>query len=147
MSMKIAYLALAVIANAAIANAAIAADEITSLPGWEGDLPSKMYSGYLKVKGDLGNKYYHYWFVESEGNPNKDPVALWLNGGPGSSSLIGFFTENGPFMTNDNSLPPNAAPSQVPTLFHRETGWQKAASYIFLESPAGVGFSYCDYDN
>jgi len=145
--MKIAYLALAVIANAAIANAAIAADEITSLPGWEGGLPSKMYSGYLKVKGDLGNKYYHYWFVESEGNPNKDPVALWLNGGPGSSSLIGFFTENGPFMTNDNSLPPNAAPSQVPTLFHRETGWQKAASYIFLESPAGVGFSYCDYDN
>jgi len=38
MSMKIAYLALAVIANAAIANAAIAADEITSLPGWEGPL-------------------------------------------------------------------------------------------------------------
>lgn len=36
--MKIAYLALAVIANAAIANAAIAADEITSLPGWEGPL-------------------------------------------------------------------------------------------------------------
>lgn len=104
--MKIAYLALAVIANAAIANAAIAADEITSLPGWEGPLhdstrcimylqcnicalqclyfflplllkflhvpltlhtgglPSKMYSGYFKVKGDLGNKYYHCTFLK-----------------------------------------------------------------------------------
>ena len=80
-----------------------------------------------------------------QGNPKTDPVALWLNGGPGSSSLIGFFTENGPFMTNDRSLTENT--TAVPKLFHRETGWQKAASYIFLESPAGVGFSYCDYDN
>lgn len=46
----------------------------------------------------------------------------------------GFFTENGPFMTNDNSLPPNAAPSQVPTLFHRETGWY-AGGFHFTISP------------
>ena len=74
---------------------AIDADEIKALPGWEGDLPSKQYSGYLEVPGDRGSKFYHYWFVESEGNPKTDPVGLWLNGGPGSSSLIGFLTENG----------------------------------------------------
>jgi hypothetical protein len=34
----------------------------------------------------------------------------------------------------------------MPTLFHNEYGWQKLGSFIWLESPAGVGFSYCDYD-
>ena len=74
--------------------AAIAADEIKTLPGWDGALPSRHWSGYLSVPGvGSGTKYYHYWFVESEGtSPESDPVALWLNGGPGSSSLIGFLT-------------------------------------------------------
>jgi hypothetical protein len=62
----------------------------------------------------------------------------WLQGGPGSSSLIGFLTENGPFMLDDASV---VSPTDV-KLIHRETGWQKAASYIFLESPAGTLFSY-----
>jgi hypothetical protein len=90
---------------------------------------------------------YHYWFVESESDPANDPIGLWLNGGPGSSSLIGMMTENGPFMTNDDSLK-EALPygnHSVPKLFHRDYHWAKSASYIWLESPAGVGFSYCDY--
>jgi carboxypeptidase C (cathepsin A) len=52
--------------------------------------------------------------------------------------LIGFLTENGPFMLDDASV---VSPTDV-KLIHRETGWQKAASYIFLESPAGTLFSY-----
>ena len=31
-----------------------AADEITSLPGWEGALPSRQWSGYIEVPGDYG---------------------------------------------------------------------------------------------
>jgi cathepsin A (carboxypeptidase C) len=91
------------------------------------------WSGYLEVPGPQAGqkKFYHYWFVASEGDPHTDPVALWLNGGPGSSSLIGFLTENGPFMLNDDSLTQNT--TATPKLFHRTTGWQKAASYIFLE--------------
>ena len=183
--------ALALIATQHICHAEIKEDRITSLPGWEGELPSRMWSGYIQVPGDSGSKYYHYWLVESEGNPKSDPVALWLNGGPGSSSLIGLFTENGPFELNDNSLPPgdinvcgcdahqvnmcqrmgmecscgvngthcdhgafgacdatcsNQQKPPVPKLFHRKTGWQTQATFIFLESPAGVGFSYCDYE-
>eukprot|EP01043_Picozoa_sp_COSAG02_P044752 COSAG02_NODE_4027_length_5886_cov_4.820287_7_plen_398_part_00 len=73
---------------------------------------------------------------------------LRLNGGPGSSSLIGLLTENGPWQTDEQSLLsplPFGAKEKVPQLFHRPHGWQRAASYIWLESPAGVGFSYCDY--
>jgi carboxypeptidase C (cathepsin A) len=120
-----------------VALGAIPGDLITSLPGYNGTLKSKHYSGYLPV----GNKekFLHYWFIESEKNPATDPIALWLNGGPGSSSLIGLFTENGQIATNDNSL----ANSGIPQVFYNPYSWQQVASTIYLESPAGVGFSYC----
>jgi len=44
---------------ASLARGAIVDDEITSLPGWKGALPSKQYSGYLTVPGDAGPKQYH----------------------------------------------------------------------------------------
>lgn len=54
-----------------------------------------MYSGYVNLPGT--SKYYHYVFVPSTGNKATDPVVLWLNGGPGCSSLDGFFYEHGPY--------------------------------------------------
>ena len=43
------------------------------------------YSGYLNFS--MGA--YHYIFFDSQKDPTNDPVVLWLNGGPGCSSLIG----------------------------------------------------------
>ena len=54
------------------------ADAIISLPGWEEELPSKQYSGYLDSSS---TSHLHYWFVESENNPSTDPVVVWFNGG------------------------------------------------------------------
>ena len=54
-----------------------------------------MYSGYINLPNT--QKYYHYIFVPSTGKPATDPVVLWLNGGPGCSSLDGFFYEHGPY--------------------------------------------------
>ena len=69
-------------------------DRITTLPGYTGELEKqKMYSGYLNLNG---KKFIHYWFVEAV-NSEKKPWGLWLNGGPGCSSMEGLFTENGPF--------------------------------------------------
>ena len=75
-----------------LAPLAFAADEVTSLPGWSGPLPSRQFSGYLDVGA---SKHLHYWLVESEGSPSTDPTVLWLNGGPGCSSLDGFIYEHG----------------------------------------------------
>lgn len=51
------------------------ADQITNLPGAEGlDVPFKQFSGYLDV-GDT--KHLHYWFVESQNDPQTDPIAFW----------------------------------------------------------------------
>eukprot|EP00936_MAST-01D_sp_MAST-1D-sp1_P000664 g664.t1 len=110
---------------------AIDADEVKSLPGWSATLPSKQYSGYLQV----GTKHLHYWLVLSEGNPATDPVTLWLNGGPGCSSLDGYLYEQGPFHADE------ADPTH---LYYNNYTWAKKSSMLYLEAPAGVGFSYSD---
>uniref|UniRef100_A0A2K6G955 Carboxypeptidase n=1 Tax=Propithecus coquereli TaxID=379532 RepID=A0A2K6G955_PROCO len=89
-------------------------DEIQSLPGLAKQPSFRQFSGYLKGSG---SKRLHYWFVESQKDPENSPVVLWLNGGPGCSSLDGLLTEHGPFLI---------------------------ANMLYLESPAGVGFSYSD---
>ena len=116
---------------AAVAMCAITADEITSLPGWSGALPSKQYSGYLS----FGSKHLHYWFVESQSNPATDPVVAWFNGGPGCSSLEGYLYEHGPFHVN---------PADTTQLYYNNYTWTQSASIIYIEAPAGVGFSYAD---
>ncbi len=67
-------------------------DLVTDLPIVGYDKP--WYSGYL----NFNTGKYHYIFFESQSNPTRDPVILWLNGGPGCSSLIGMVYENGPFL-------------------------------------------------
>ena len=54
----------------------------------------KWYSGYL----NFSRSNYHYVFFDSQHDPDNDPLVLWLNGGPGCSSLIGMVYENGPFV-------------------------------------------------
>lgn len=44
---------------------------------------------------EVNGRNLFYYFVVSEGNPAKDPVVLWLNGGPGCSSFDGFVYEHG----------------------------------------------------
>eukprot|EP01038_Epipyxis_sp_PR26KG_P013542 gene13542-18166_t len=112
------------------------ADQVISLPGADKlNIKFNQFSGYLSIPGTDGtlSKHMHYWFVESVKNPASDPVAFWTNGGPGCSGLIGFLTEQGPFRPNaDNTLSLN------------EYAWNQVASTVFIESPAGVGFSYSD---
>ena len=121
--------------------------EITSLPGWDGPLPSKMYSGYLPVGKTSGVKgHIHYWFIESESDPVNDPVVYWTNGGPGGSGITtGLLTEMGAFQLDINSLDNNATnASTIPKLLYNPYTWSKVANTVFVSQPKGVGFSYCD---
>ncbi|KAF7645530.1 hypothetical protein LDENG_00202530 [Lucifuga dentata] len=117
-----------------LTEAAPAADEVTFLPGLRKQPSFKQYSGYLSVPD---GKHLHYWFVESQNNPSTDPVVLWLNGGPGCSSLDGLLTEHGPFLIQDDGV----------SLEYNPYSWNKITNMLYLESPAGVGFSYSDNKN
>ncbi|XP_069845977.1 lysosomal protective protein [Dipodomys merriami] len=106
-------------------------DEIECLPGLAKQPSFRQYSGYLKASG---SKHFHYWFVESQKDPKSSPVVLWLNGGPGCSSLDGLLTEHGPFLIQPDGV----------TLQYNPYSWNLIANVLYIESPAGVGFSYSD---
>ncbi|OBA21648.1 hypothetical protein METBIDRAFT_32129 [Metschnikowia bicuspidata var. bicuspidata NRRL YB-4993] len=89
----------------------------------------KQYTGYLDVEDE--DKHFFYWFFESRNDPETDPIILWLNGGPGCSSLTGLFFELGPSLINAK-LEPEFNPY----------AWNNNASVIFLDQPVNVGFSY-----
>ncbi|XP_061342571.1 serine carboxypeptidase-like 20 [Gastrolobium bilobum] len=118
--------------------AAPPASLITKLPGFQGTFPSKHYSGYVSVDGNSeSGKNLFYYFVSSERNPRKDPVVLWLNGGPGCSSFDGFVYEHGPF-----NFEAAKTVGDLPTLHINPYSWSKVSNIIYLDSPAGVGLSY-----
>ncbi|KAM3336997.1 serine carboxypeptidase 24 isoform X1 [Capsicum galapagoense] len=106
-------------------------DKITSLPG-QPMVTFSQFSGYVNVNESHGRALF-YWLTEATNLPQKKPLVLWLNGGPGCSSVAyGASEEIGPFRINKNGS----------SLYLNKYSWNKVANILFLESPAGVGFSY-----
>ncbi|KAI8904851.1 Alpha/Beta hydrolase protein [Gorgonomyces haynaldii] len=91
----------------------------------------KQVSGYLDVDDD---KHFYFWFFESRSQPKTDPLALWLNGGPGCSSLTGLLMELGPCRVDKGGQNTTVNPHS----------WNSKANIIFLDQPVNVGFSYSE---
>jgi len=104
--------------------------QVTELPGWAGPLPWTMYTGYLPVWPDCDGNLF-YWFTEKNGGSNPEtPLLIWLNGGPGASSLYGFFVENiGPLNINGTTLVSN------------KFSWTDKYNLLIIDNPVGAGFS------
>ncbi|RWR97994.1 Peptidase S10 [Cinnamomum micranthum f. kanehirae] len=107
------------------------ADRVGGLPG-QPPVKFRQYAGYVTIDESHGKALF-YWFFEATQKPAGKPLLLWLNGGPGCSSVgFGEAQELGPFLVKKG----------VPELKFNDYTWNKAANLLFLESPAGVGFSY-----
>ncbi|KAK7246559.1 hypothetical protein RIF29_41428 [Crotalaria pallida] len=106
-------------------------DLVTNLPG-QPPADFKHYAGYVTVNETNGRALF-YWFYESITKPEDKPLVLWLNGGPGCSSVgYGATQEIGPFLVDTNGK----------GLKFNNYSWNREANMLFLESPVGVGFSY-----
>ncbi|KAH7689758.1 Peptidase S10 serine carboxypeptidase protein [Dioscorea alata] len=111
----------------------ISASIVTHLPGFHGPLPFHLETGYVGVD----EVQLFYYFIESEGNPQLDPLILWLTGGPGCSAFSGLVFEVGPLKFR--SVEYNGS---LPTLVYHPFSWTKVSNVIFLDSPVGTGFSF-----
>ncbi|XP_063778038.1 probable serine carboxypeptidase CPVL isoform X2 [Pseudophryne corroboree] len=98
-----------------------------------GELPGsnvKSYSGYLTVNKTCDSNLF-FWFFPAQLRPETAPVLLWLQGGPGGTSMFGLFVEHGPYIVQKNL-----------TLVQREFSWTNKYSMLYIDNPVGTGFSF-----
>eukprot|EP00039_Didymoeca_costata_P020123 m.340136 g.340136 ORF g.340136 m.340136 type:complete len:446 (+) comp19154_c0_seq1:16-1353(+) len=88
-------------------------------------------AGYLDVKDAFGTAHLFYWMFESRSNPAKDPIVLWMSGGPGCSGQLAMFGENGPYIIQEDL-----------SLKINPQSWTSNATVIWIDQPVGAGFSY-----
>lgn len=101
-------------------------DRIISLPGQPENVGFNQYSGYVTVNKQSGRALF-YWLIEAPTDrvPESRPLVLWLNGGPGCSSVgYGAAEEIGPFRINSDGK----------TLYLNPYSWNKCMKQFHLFS-------------
>mmetsp|Transcript_23819 Transcript_23819/g.28753 ORF Transcript_23819/g.28753 Transcript_23819/m.28753 type:complete len:461 (-) Transcript_23819:114-1496(-) len=98
--------------------------------------PDASESGYIKVNGTHDANLFYWFFNSRSDSAATDPVVLWLTGGPGCSSEVALFEENGPYKVNNTDLKLSSNPYS----------WSTRANLLYVDQPVGTGFSYTDSD-
>lgn len=103
----------------------------SALPEVDFDI-GESFAGLLPIS-DAANetRKLYFWFFPSSNPDASEEITIWLNGGPGCSSLLGFFTENGPVLWQAGTL----APTQ------NSYSWVNLTNMLYVEQPVGVGYS------
>lgn len=107
----------------------------------EGSFKTKHYAGHLPASSS-GDKYFFYWLFEPDLGRNSVtdeetiPLLIWLNGGPGCSSMDGLFLENGPFRLETND-------ENEWVMRTHDDSWHKTPAYVlYIDQPVGTGLSF-----
>eukprot|EP00978_Attheya_sp_CCMP212_P023616 scaffold72706_cov52-Attheya_sp.AAC.3 len=114
---------------------------VTGLPLLDGDaLKTKQYAGHLPAS-QKDDKYLFYWlFAPPEEHMKDAPLLIWLNGGPGCSSMDGLFLENGPLrLVYENS---EWTMKISPHSWHNAPAW-----VLYIDQPVGTGLSFTKSKN
>ncbi|KAJ6444989.1 serine carboxypeptidase [Purpureocillium lavendulum] len=102
----------------------------------------KSYAGHVRLPpgflDDVNGEKQQYpvntffWFFEARHDPENAPLAIWLNGGPGGSSLMGLLQENGPCLIAEDSK----------TAYLNPWSWNNHVNMLYIDEPNQVGLSY-----
>ena len=105
---------------------------VSSLPGAPpGDL-LKMHAGHIEVSSET-NANLFFWHYQNRHIGDRQRTVIWLNGGPGCSSMDGALMEVGPYRVREGGQ-----------LEYNNGSWDEFANLLFVDQPAGTGFSYVD---
>ncbi|TVY80493.1 putative serine carboxypeptidase [Lachnellula suecica] len=103
----------------------------TGIPEVDFDI-GESYAGLMPISKDANEtRELYFWFFPSENTEASDEILIWLNGGPGCSSLEGLLQENGPFIWQYGTYKP------VPNPYT----WVNLTNVVWVEQPVGTGFS------
>lgn len=94
----------------------------------------KSYSGFLTVNETYNSNIFFWYFPVLNKPVNESPWIIWLQGGPGASSLTGLFDEIGPFTVVNSTLKRNP---------HT---WLHNHSLLFIDNPVGTGYSFTEHN-
>ena len=111
---------------------------VRELPFKSGQESIRSYSGYIPIRSfqsgdnlENGTASMFFWYFPAQIPLVKSPpLLIWLQGGPGSSSMIGLFYENGPLMFVGGEL------------VRRDESWNRHYSMLYIDNPVGTGFSF-----
>ncbi len=103
----------------------------TAIPDVDFDV-GQSYAGLLPIsqKSNETSQLY-FWYFPSQNPLADDEITIWLNGGPGCSSLGGLLQENGPFLWQPGTFKPVRNPYS----------WVNLTNMVWVEQPVGTGFS------
>lgn len=106
---------------------------MSKVRGLPADVEVLSYAGFITVNEEYNSNLF-FWFVPSLSDPKNAPVVLWLQGGPGTTSLLGFFSEHGPYDVSRDGT----------RATFRELTWSQRYSMLYVDQPVGTGFSFTD---
>ena len=95
------------------------------------------HSGFLTVN-KTSNSNLFFWYFPAENGNKSAPFILWLQGGPGSSSMYGLLKENGPFIADVDK-------TGRPFIRSNPYRWSANHSVLYIDNPVGTGFSFTDH--
>ncbi|KAJ8710981.1 hypothetical protein PYW07_008223 [Mythimna separata] len=90
----------------------------------------KSYAGYFTVNKTYDSNQFFWYFPAMVPDNKNAPVIVWLQGGPGATSLYGLFTENGPIRVRRDKFE------------RRKYNWALSHHVIYIDNPVGTGFSF-----
>ena len=110
------------------------------------DLPC-FYSGNL-LSSDEYENYFFYWLAPRPANlassSNDDsPLIVYLNGGPGSTSMNALWTGNGPLRVTATGSSKSGEDYEIK--YDTTISWQEAGDLLWIDQPVGTGWSYGEH--